>query len=77
MLDDYNNGRIPNGPPRNKATRTAMTTAIDRMKKDIGKIPPNGVSNVGNVNRKTFTDSTGKNWRIDLENLKGTNLTNQ
>ena len=75
MLNDYNAKNIPMGPPQDKATKAALTTAIDQMKADIAKIPPNGVSNIGNVKRKTFKDSKGKTWRIDLENNAGKNLT--
>ncbi len=79
MLDsqfaDYDAGKINNGPTRDQATRKAFVDAISKMKKDLAAIPPNGVSNIGNVKRKTFTDSKGNIWRIDLENLAGKNLT--
>jgi len=73
MFADYKAGKIE-GIPRDKKTQGALEDAIDKMKKDLAKIPPNGVSNTGNVKRKTFKDSGGKVWRIDLENLAGKNL---
>lgn len=75
MDSEYKNGNISNGPPRDNATKQAFDSAMTRMKNDIAVIPPNGTSAVGNVKRKTFRDSNDRTWRIDVENLAGTNLT--
>ena len=41
-----------------------LAAAITTMKNDIAAIPPNGVSSIGNVKRKSLVDSTQTIWRL-------------
>lgn len=50
-----------------------LLTAIIQVSKAIHKYPPNGVSGSRNIERATFI-SKGIEYRVDLENLRGTNL---
>jgi hypothetical protein len=60
----------------NKNVREAAESAAETLKNKVAGWPPTGVSSIGNVARETFKAKEGgieKTFRLDIENLAGTN----
>jgi hypothetical protein len=51
-----------------------LWSAIIRMSMSLNRYPPAGTSFIGNMEREIIGTEKGLEWRLDLENLNGTNL---